>query len=924
MLTEETVQSISPSPKNFTDGKALQKDLFETGKKENLFWGKCQGSAAKPYTVMFNANTLSYKCSCPVGNRGIVCKHTLGLMIKSINQPDVFAESEPPEWAEAWVKKQLEKKEKAEQAVTAQTDEKVKTGLERIRDAKSKTTKNREKQMSEGIDLLNSYLNDILNEGKLIADTWSSERKDVLIESLNSAKMPALAYMIEENLENNPAETIAKAAVLSNLWQKRDTLSPEVQEFLLGALGSYIKKEEVIQLKDIVKDTWLCVAYYNEYRYKPSRMTLHHWFLVGKTTGQWTRVMHTEVYAAYGSNEPKPNIQIGKTYQGSIAYFPASQRGILLHDWQSSTNEQNYFIPEQDIVPHYSDKLITDLPLFFNIKSAKEAFIQKTEKENYRIQIQNKVYECTQDLQALWIAQSEKGVTLVYAQRYPHKIIVLGGILENGLFVSVPTDLERAMDNQYVIPELLKKRLEVGKKMGDIQLEGLDNKGLQPVQQWARTFLWYNYGVEKNYSFEKPAFITEKTTNPAPDVFFKAWLKGIKKYTFFVEKGLSMLAEKELALTPFMLSHTAERLEPEHIEKYKKVLGNRAKYLFDTEVKTYNEQHYIQLFEDGKTEERKEAYQYLLKNNPKVLKELIKKVYKQDKAELRKYWISSENDVVLFDGNDETWILEQLKNEKNNEIKQEWVWKLGNVYEGTEYKPFQTGKEWQQSLEKYITFEKAKKGLKAKITLPEEKDFEYFTEMSTWKGIHGDKAGVLMFLLSCKPVHTWEYSTEELAKAIKGNEYEEVFWDGIVLACYRYGKDTPVKYIDETYQKGKYSDYWKHLFVPLLSTELCIEEGFRQKNFNATFADALLKRKDITQKHLLSIVEAIQSNEYKNYRLEGYAHTPVQIFVKHINYETLNTVTEKLSKCDKNIEIVTPMLESLKILQEMYHAIKGI
>lgn len=922
MLTEETIQSISPSPKNFTDGKALQKDLFETGKKEHLFWGKCQGSGANPYTVMFNVNTLSFKCSCPIGNRGILCKHTLGLMIKSIQQTDDFVESEPPTWAESWVKKQLEKKEKAEQTATAQTDEKVKTGLERIRDAKSKTSKNREKQMSEGIDLLNSYLNDILNEGTLIASTWGNERKDTLIESLNSAKMPALAYMIEENLDNNPAETIAKAAILSNLWQKRDTLSKEVQEFLLGALGSYIKKEEVVQLKDIVKDTWLCVAYYSEYRYKPTRMTLHHWFLVGKTTGQWTRIMHTEVYAAYGSTEPKPNIQVGKIYQGSIAYFPASQRGILLHDWQI-VKEQDNFILQQDITPHYQDKTITELPLFFYLKSAKEVLIQRIEKETYRIQIQNQVYECEQNIQSLWISQGEKGITLVYAQIYPHNIIILGGILENGFFIPVSTDLERAMDSQYIVSELLKKRLEVGKKMGDIQLEGLDNKGLQPIQQWARTFFWYNYGVEKNYSFEKPAFITEKITHIVPDAFFKSWLKGIKKHTFFVKKGLSVLAEKKLGLTPYMLSYVAGYLEPDDIQKYKQVLGNRAKYLFDKEPKTYDEQHYIQLFEDGKTEERKEAYKYLLNNNPKALKELIKKVYKQDKADLRKYWLNSD-EVTLFDGNDETWILEQLKNEKRDDVKAEWIWILGNDYDSTEYKPFQTGKEWQQSLEKYITFEKAKKGLKTKITLPEKKDFEYFAEMGTWKGIHGDRAGVLMFLLSCKPVHTWEYSIEELAKAVKGSEYEEVFWDGLILSCYRYDTTTPQNCIDELCQKGRYSNYWKHLFTPLISVELCIEKGFKQKNLNDVFVDTLLKRKNITQSHLFDIAEAIQNNEYKNYELGNHAGAIIQLFIEHINYQTLDTVTEKLSKCDKNMEIVTPLLESLKILQEMYNVPKNM
>jgi len=917
MLTEETIQSISPSPKNFSDGKALQKDLFETGKKEHLFWGKCQGSGANPYLVMFNVNSLSYKCSCPVGNRGTICKHVLGLMIKSVNSAESFADSEPPAWAEAWVKKQLDKKEKVEQiANSTQTDEKVKIGLERIREGKSKTTKNREKQMSEGIDLLNSYLNDILNEGTLIASTWSSERKDVLIESLNSAKMPALAYMIEENLDSNPAETIAKSAVLSNLWQKRDTLSVEVQEFLLGALGSYIKKEEVIQLKDVVKDTWLCVAYYNEYRYKPSRMTLHHWFLVGKNTGQWTRIMHTEVYAAYGNSDPKPNIQIGKVYEGSIAYFPASQRGILLQDWQIG-KEQNNFILQKEIVPHYQEKTITELPLFFTLKSCKETYIQKIDADTYRILIENNVYECKDNLQSLWIAQGEKGLTLIYAQTYPHKIMVLGGILENGIFIPNSIDIERNMDSQYAIPDVLKKRLEVGKKMGDIQLEGLNNKDLQPVQQWARTFLWYNYGKENKYIFEKPAFLTEKTSNPVPDTFFKEWLRGIKIDKAFLEKGLSILQERKYTLSPYMLSKITEDLSSVDIQRYKETLGSRAKYLLNLEEKQHDDAYYIKLFEEGNTEERKKAHKYLLKNNPKVLKDLIKQVYKKDKAELRKYWLQSD-EVILFDGHDEEWIVEQLKNEKSYDVKTDWIWRLGDSFLDTNYKPFQLSQKWINAIDKYIVFETHKKGIKAKITLPEEKDFEYFAEMGTWKGIHGDKAGVLMFLLSCKPVHTWNYSIEELAKAVKGNNNEEVFWDGLILACYRYSKDTPQKLIDELYHKGKYSNYWKHLLYPLLSTQMCIEQGLMQKNIETSFFNELIKREDITHAHLGDILQALEKNTYKNYRIEQFSPNFIHLFVKNSAKENLQFYIDALAKCTENMEVVTPLSEAIKCLKEMY------
>lgn len=915
MLSEETIQSIAPSSKNFSDGKALQKDLLEMGKKEHVFWGKCKGSGKDPYIVMFNENTLGYKCSCPVGNRGIVCKHVLGLMIKSVHQAEIFTESEPPTWAENWVKKQLEKKEKVE-TKSEKVEETVKIGLARIREGKSKTTKNREKQMNEGIELLDSYLNDVLNEGTLIASTWTDERKNVLIESLNAAKMPALAYMIEENLDNNPAETLTKAAILSNLWKKRENLTIQLQEFLLGALGSYIKKEEVIQLNDILKDTWLCVGYYNEYRYKPTRMTLHHWFLIGKHTGQWTRIMHTEVYAAYGGAEPKPNIQIGRIYEGSIAYFPASQRGVLLHNWQVSQT-QDKFTLQKNIEPHYQDKTITELPLFFTIKSHQEAYIQKIQENIYRVNVQNQVYECKYDLSNLWLSQGQNGFTLIYAQKYPHAITVLGGILENGVFIPVNVDIEHALDRQPEIPDVLKKRLEVGKKMGNIQLEGLDNQGLQPLQQWARTFLWYNYGIEKNYPFEKPEFITDTAAHPVPETFFKLWNEAIKIDKVFIEKGLSILKEKKYTLMPYMLAVLKKDIEDISYVTYKEVLGERARYIFNLQEEQHDEEYYVKLFEEGKTDERKKAHRYLLKHNPRVLKDLIKQTYKKDKPELRKYWLRSD-EVILFDGDDEEWIKTQLKTEKNEDVRAEWIWKLGDMLGCTAHKPFSIAQDWVKAIEKYIIFENGGKKIKADITLPEKGHFEYFTEMATWRGIHGAKAGVLMFLLSCKPLYTWQYSIEELATALKGNEYEQVFWDGLVLSCYRYTQETPQHYADELYKKGKYSSYWRHLLYPTLSTEVCIEEGFGKKELQPVFIDQLLKKTDITHAHLIDILEKLKKIPYKIIRPAQFIPDYTQLFVKHAKTENLQTYIDMLHECTQNTLIAEPLQEALKKLQKMY------
>ncbi|MCS7029731.1 MAG: hypothetical protein NZ519_13305 [Bacteroidia bacterium] len=495
MLTTEKIHSIAPSSSVLEEAESITTEIFSVGKKDSFYWGQYKGSEVKPYTPMFNAANLTYTCSCTAAKRGGICKHVLGLMLRSIQTPEDFLLSiDAPPWAENWVKKQIQKLQELLENQDSNQEDKPTIGLARIRSAKSKEAQKREKQMSEGIELLKSYLNDVLNEGTTIAFKWTDKRKQSLIESLNASKMPELAYLIEEELERSPAETIAKSTILCNLWQKRDTLSPEVQEFLLNRLGSYLKKEDVQKYRDIVKDRWLCVGYYKEYRQKPTAINNHYWFLIGQNTGEWNYITHTEVVEAKINTEIAPNLAKGEIYEGSIAYYPGSQRGILLPDWRMSEN-QTQFNLAAPVTFHYPDKTINELPLFCFLRTASQSYIQKIDKEFY-VQVQSKMYPCNSNLQQLYNKQGKEGITLIYLQLYPHSIIPLCGILKDGHFILIESKINSALKGQAKVSETLRKRLEVGKKLGNIELPGANNTGLEPIQQWTRAFLAYNYSLE--------------------------------------------------------------------------------------------------------------------------------------------------------------------------------------------------------------------------------------------------------------------------------------------------------------------------------------------------------------------------------------------------------------------------------------------
>ncbi|MCS7027547.1 MAG: SWIM zinc finger domain-containing protein [Bacteroidia bacterium] len=489
MLTNEKIQSLAASSDILLEAQSISTNFFNTGTKEYFYWGEYQGSGANPYTIIFDASVLAYSCSCPASKRQKICKHVLGLMIKALQKPEEFLPDEPPTWAEKWIKKHIQDK-----YVTNEVQKPV-IGLARIRGAKSKEAQRRESQMTEGLELLKSYLNNVLDEGTTLAFTWDYQSKLSLVNSLNAAKMPELAHLIDQELKNNPAETIAKSAILWNLWQKRDILSPEFQEILLNALGSYLKKEQVQQYGDIVKDRWLCVGYYADKRTKPTIMLIHHWILIGQNTGQWTYVVDTEVFVAKltGSNKQTVlNLEKGQLYEGSIAYYPGLQKGILLSDWRECQDESEFSLT-RPVTAHHLDESISKLPLFFSLHVKSPVYLKKVSATLYHIQAQNKVYVFEGNLENLWATQGKEGITLIYLQIYPHSIIPLGGILHNNTYILLETDINKSLRKQAKLSETLKKHLEAGKKLGPIQVPGLDNTGLEPIQQWARAFLVYNY-----------------------------------------------------------------------------------------------------------------------------------------------------------------------------------------------------------------------------------------------------------------------------------------------------------------------------------------------------------------------------------------------------------------------------------------------
>ena len=119
-LTEQQVLALAPDAGSASNGKKLAqaKNWPLLGRSQRALWGECQGSGAKPYQVRLDMADFASKCSCP--SFKFPCKHALGLLVLTANQPQLVADGSEPAWVAEWLDKRSDTAARKEAKAAAQ------------------------------------------------------------------------------------------------------------------------------------------------------------------------------------------------------------------------------------------------------------------------------------------------------------------------------------------------------------------------------------------------------------------------------------------------------------------------------------------------------------------------------------------------------------------------------------------------------------------------------------------------------------------------------------------------------------------------------------------------------------------------------------------------------------------------------------
>ncbi len=328
-LTLEQVLTMAPDASSASAGKKLanEKHWKNLGQNADALWGECQGSAL--YQVRVEISSLAVQCSCP--SRKLPCKHGLGLLLIAVNTPAALPQSKAPEWVVSWLTKRAaatKRKETVKESGETKANQPPSA-------AQLKTAEKRIAQVTQGIEQLDLWLNDLVRNGLGNLGTQPAKFWEEQAQRMVDAQAPALATRIRK-LAALPHSTpdwpeklldrLGQLALLSQAFSRLPHLDPALQEDVKQLLGWSLKEDEVLLRGERVRDDWLILGQVVE---DGDRTRMQRTWLLGATTKRTAYILQ---FALSGSAFEK-SYPLGTRQQGDLVFWPGAeaQRALIEH-----------------------------------------------------------------------------------------------------------------------------------------------------------------------------------------------------------------------------------------------------------------------------------------------------------------------------------------------------------------------------------------------------------------------------------------------------------------------------------------------------------------------------------------------------------------------------------------------------------------
>ncbi len=331
--TIDQILAFAPDPNTSKKGQGLASSRNWAVLESNgrAIWGECKSSGASYYKTAVDLKGPAFRCSCP--SRKFPCKHALGLLLLSQTDTDSLKiVNEVPEEVQTWLDKRDLKSEKPKKT----DEEQAKADA-----AKAKRFEKRLANMKNGIDDLETWLEDIIRTGLAASvmdrdaefsntPTYRDDGQTDLWRNFSmrmvDAQLPGIARKIREMAllhgsgSEWPAEildALSELHLMAQGFRRLDQLPPDLYLDVLRVVGVTTKKDSLADLP-AVKDDWMVLGQFE--RINIDHANVRRLWMFGKNTKRYALLLDYDYNnAGFGSNYPT-----GRIFRGELIFYPSA------------------------------------------------------------------------------------------------------------------------------------------------------------------------------------------------------------------------------------------------------------------------------------------------------------------------------------------------------------------------------------------------------------------------------------------------------------------------------------------------------------------------------------------------------------------------------------------------------------------------
>lgn len=349
--SHELIETLAPDQSSLNAAKKLLSPkkwpLLESD--DAFLWGHCQGSGSTPYQVVYCVADRGYKCSCP--SRKFPCKHVLALMWLRADQVDLFASGDAPPWIAEWMGRRRPQQaanaadgednrgaaastKSLGLAAASQETKKPKDPAAAER-ARVRNARKREAAIADGLDELDTWLTDQLEQGVIGFSSRSISACDTISRRLYDAKAPALGVRLAALAQgvhgwpepDRPERLIAEFGelhLIAEAYRRQADLSPELRADVRRAIGWTTTREELLADASAERASGQWIVGCTRSEVQVDRIKRQETWLVGLSEGNLDRRAVLVDYAPASAGASASPYRVGDVLAGELTYYPSA------------------------------------------------------------------------------------------------------------------------------------------------------------------------------------------------------------------------------------------------------------------------------------------------------------------------------------------------------------------------------------------------------------------------------------------------------------------------------------------------------------------------------------------------------------------------------------------------------------------------